>query len=195
MDEVWYEVVDPAVPLTQGDLIFECPILSWESENLKSDIIDELEVLDGATSAISSDVIVMTQACDLEYNKVENAILCPHNSIEEYYEFWKTEMENRGQNPRTKAWNAHCDTICDGFVWNLSMLSGIKTGNLDLEVRIVDFHEIYSVPRKFLESLIVQRGAPRFRLLPPYREHLSQAFARYFMRVGLPIPISKDWQT
>lgn len=24
-------------------------------------------------------------------------------------------------------------------------------------------------------------------LMPPYREHLSQAFARYFMRVGLPI--------
>jgi hypothetical protein len=26
----------------------------------------------------------------------------------------------------------------------------------------------------------------RIRLLPPYREHLSQAFARHFMRVGLP---------
>jgi hypothetical protein len=22
--------------------------------------------------------------------------------------------------------------------------------------------------------------------MPPYREHLAQAFARYFMRVGLP---------
>jgi hypothetical protein len=27
------------------------------------------------------------------------------------------------------------------------------------------------------------------RLCPPYREHLAQAFARFFMRVGLPIPI------
>jgi len=26
----------------------------------------------------------------------------------------------------------------------------------------------------------------RIRLLPPYREHLSQSFARYFMKVGLP---------
>ena len=26
----------------------------------------------------------------------------------------------------------------------------------------------------------------RIRVLPPYREHLSQAFARFFMRVGLP---------
>jgi len=29
----------------------------------------------------------------------------------------------------------------------------------------------------------------RLRLLPPYREHLSQAFARFFMRVGLPSDI------
>jgi hypothetical protein len=26
-------------------------------------------------------------------------------------------------------------------------------------------------------------------LLPPYREHLSQAFARFFMRVGLPVEV------
>jgi len=58
---------------------------------------------------------------------------------------------------------------------------------------LVDFHEIFTVPRAFLESLIKQRGKIRFRLLPPYREHLSQAFARFFMRVGLPIPIEKDW--
>jgi hypothetical protein len=52
-----------------------------------------------------------------------------------------------------------------------------------------------SVPRSFNESLLTQRGHSRFRLLPPYREHLSQAFARFFMRVGLTIPVEKKWQT
>jgi hypothetical protein len=33
------------------------------------------------------------------------------------------------------------------------------------------------------------KAAKRLRLLPPYREHLSQSFARFFMRVGLPIDI------
>jgi Arc/MetJ-type ribon-helix-helix transcriptional regulator len=28
---------------------------------------------------------------------------------------------------------------------------------------------------------------------PPYREHLSQSFARFFMRVGLHTPIAKAW--
>ena len=27
---------------------------------------------------------------------------------------------------------------------------------------------------------------------PPYREHLAQAFARFFMRVGLPIDIPEE---
>lgn len=51
-------------------------------------------------------------------------------------------------------------------------------------------HYVYSVPRSFLESLLKQRMQSRLRLLPPYREHLSQAFARFFMRVGLPVPIA-----
>ncbi len=45
----------------------------------------------------------------------------------------------------------------------------------------------------FLESLLKQRGQPRLRLLPPYREHLSQAFARFFMRVGLPVQVAQAW--
>jgi len=45
------------------------------------------------------------------------------------------------------------------------------------------------VPRSFLDSLLKQRGHSRFRLLP-----LSQAFARFFIRVGLTISIEKKWQ-
>jgi hypothetical protein len=53
------------------------------------------------------------------------------------------------------------------------------------ELRIVDFRRVYSLPLTFLRSRAGRTGE-RLRLLPPYREHMSQAFARYFMRVGLP---------
>jgi hypothetical protein len=53
------------------------------------------------------------------------------------------------------------------------------------ELRIVDFRRVYSLPLTFVRQ-VAARGGERLRLLPPYREHLSQAFARYFMRVGLP---------
>lgn len=73
------------------------------------------------------------------------------------------------------------------------MLNEYSSEIFSMEHRVVDFHDIYTIPRQFLESLLEQRGQPRLRLLPPYREHLSQAFARYFMRVGLPIGVQKIW--
>jgi hypothetical protein len=54
-------------------------------------------------------------------------------------------------------------------------------------------HDIFTVPRSFLEALLQEQQLPRLRLLPPYREHLSQAFARFFMRVGLPQPVTPSW--
>ena len=55
--------------------------------------------------------------------------------------------------------------------------------------RVVDFHEVYSTPRDFMESFLEQRASTRLRLVAPYREYLSQAFARFFMRVGLPVQV------
>ncbi len=46
----------------------------------------------------------------------------------------------------------------------------------------------FGVKLTSLKDLAVRRS-PRPRLLPPYREHLAQAFARFFMRVGLPVDI------
>jgi len=40
-------------------------------------------------------------------------------------------------------------------------------------------------------KLHLRKQGNRLRLLPPYREHLAQAFARFFMRVGLPADIPK----
>jgi hypothetical protein len=146
-------------------------------------------------TAIVADVIVMTQACDLEQDRVERVILCPHTSLDEHQAVWEKEMEQRGQKPTEKAWKRYCDDICKGFIFNLTMLNSSQIEESSIGVRIVYFHEVYTVPRSFLESLLVGRGQSRFRLLPPYREHLSQAFARFFMRVGLPIPIEMPWHT
>ena len=58
------------------------------------------------------------------------------------------------------------------------------------EFYVVSFRHIYSIPKRYVKALI--KNKVRKRLLPPYREHLSQSFARYFMRVGLPTNIPKD---
>jgi hypothetical protein len=66
---------------------------------------------------------------------------------------------------------------------------------LKVSNRVVDFHQVYTAPREFLESVLKSRAQGRLRLLPPYREHLSQAFARFFMRVGLPSGVEKVWES
>jgi hypothetical protein len=50
---------------------------------------------------------------------------------------------------------------------------------------VVDFRQIISLPFAYLSRHAEQLG-PRWRLQSPYLEHFSQAFARFFMRVGLP---------
>jgi hypothetical protein len=56
---------------------------------------------------------------------------------------------------------------------------------ISMGIRIVDFGRILSLPRNFVGQFAAGKGK-RLRLRPPYREHLSQSFARFFMRVGLP---------
>lgn len=199
-NESWYAVVDAARTLTQGDLIFDCPLMGWKADPVDFDGRDEEAVLRAANHAITADVIVLTQACDLEQDKVANVILCPHLALSAFREDWEGRLRDQNQFPLKarkleRAWGDTCKDIRDGFVWNHAMLNHRLENPPAIEHRVVDFREVYTVPRGFLESFLRQRGGQRLQLLPPFREHLSQAFARFFMRVGLPTPVAAVWQT
>lgn len=194
MSNPWYEVVSSDTPLMQGDIIFDCPLLTWSNEATDLAETWDYEQAKGLVEPIAADVIVMTQACDLEQGHVRNVVLCPHDALSAHKISWEAAMRSKKQEPTPKAWRGHCDDIRNGYLWNLAFLSSGKTEDIEIEIRVVDFHEIYTVPRMFLEGQLRLRQQPRLRLRPPYREHLSQAFARYFMRVGLPEPISRSWE-
>jgi len=191
MSDPWYEVVDADAPLTQGDMIFDCPLLAWDTSDLP-DRVSEVNATDlkRLIGGFREDVIVMTQACDLEHRKVEDVVLCPHMSLSSFREAWEQWMSGKQQNASEKAWRRTCEDIAAGYVWNQTLLNGCQQPELRMEIRVVDFHEVFTVPRAFLEMILRERNTPRQRLLPPYREHLSQAFARFFMRVGLPQPVN-----
>lgn len=120
MSDDWYEQVAAAMPLTQGDLIPDCPLLAWQAEpiELSPGQNQDDEVLKAASTAVRADVVVLTQACDLEHKKVANVILCPHLTLDHYKEAWTESMRQGNQNPTAKAWKGHCDDIREGFVWN-----------------------------------------------------------------------------
>ena len=84
MSDTWYTHVDAEHPLTQGDIILDCPLITWKSVDVELTGSEESETLKAATTAIKADVVVMTQACDLVYRKVPNLIMCPHLSIDAY---------------------------------------------------------------------------------------------------------------
>ncbi|MCB9767478.1 MAG: hypothetical protein H6752_04720 [Candidatus Omnitrophica bacterium] len=195
MTDGWYTSVDPQESLTQGDLIFECPVASWVQDISESWQGEDGDELARRVEIFKDDVVVLSQACDLEHGKITNVILCPHQSIEDFKnDAWIPWMREKGQNPSEKAWRKYCADIADGFIWNLAILNRIDESGFECKShRVVNFHDVYSLPREFVETLLSEERVTRVRLLAPYREHLSQAFARFFMRVGLPVPLEKNW--
>lgn len=131
----------------------------------------------------------MTQACDLAQGKVTQVTLCPIRHVTEYKKEWEGALRAGKKLPSADQWQSRIKQIRDGRILNLCLLNARQAdgaAGLTIPHQLVDFHEVFSLPLEFLTRWVTAQAKNRLRLLPPYREHLSQAFARYFMRVGLP---------
>jgi hypothetical protein len=194
MSDQWYKLAAADERVTQGDIVFQCPLLNWHPEAVEiGSAAQSSERLKQISQAIEADVVVMTQACDLEHDHVTNVVVCPHVGLLEHKALWEEFMTSKSQNPSAKAWRNYCDDIQGGYVWNLCFLNAAELDGFSHEIRVVDFREVFTIPRIVLETVIRERSVLRLQLLPPYKEHLSQAFARFFMRVGLPTPVIRQW--
>lgn len=119
-----------------------------------------------------ADLIVVSQSCDLAHDKIEQVLLCAH------FPATNVAKDRRKSIRKEQRPALHMIEQCELF--------GHK-----FEQQIVDFRTIYTLPKGFVLTFAASLGE-RVRLLSPYREHLSQAFARYFMRVGLPRPLNDE---
>jgi hypothetical protein len=82
----WYEMVQGS-ELQQGDLIFGCPVFEpvWkENEGLPKDASREAIVSSMKGEAWFYDVIVLTQSCDLEQNKVKRVVVCTQQAFSHF---------------------------------------------------------------------------------------------------------------
>ena len=173
----WYEVVEYSGEITQGDILKNCPVPILSSvDDLTSgkEIEAKIQMIDG---------IILTQACDIANKKVENVILC---SITSKTDFEKIHSElGEGRNKIS----SYIKGIVKGQQHAYHIINNYKTDDFSQDYYIISFKDIFSIPVELAQEIASNNGK-RLRLCPPYREHLSQAFARYFMRVGLPINIS-----
>jgi len=80
------------------------------------------------------------------------------------------------------------ESLRRGHLSGYHLLNKCEIDNFESDYLVVDFRNVYGVAFDFLVNFAKNQDR-RIRLLPPYREHLSQAFARFFMRVGLPVDI------
>ena len=160
MEYPWYEAVSSSTDLQQGDIL-EVVIFKVEEDSEKA----EPQVYDG---------IVMTQTCDI-VDRCPAIVFCP---------VW-TEDQLVEAEPRFKT---------DGRIGQLKKrqmtgyypISKCNIEGFEHPWRIVQFQRILELETTTVfDSLAKQQ--PRLRLLPPYREALAQDFARFFMRVGLPV--------
>jgi hypothetical protein len=166
----WYAVVTPEVGLEQGDFIFECPIL---------EPVHNIQENTAETKYSEYDVVIMSQSCDLQNGKLSFVLVCP---------FWSMKMIEE-HNPWLKSKKGK-EQLRMGHQPNYHLLNkpGISEIPVENDFLVVDFRSVFSVPLTYLVENISNTPS-RLRLLSPYKEHLSQSFARFFMRVGLPINI------
>jgi hypothetical protein len=172
-DEDWF-TVHAGADLEQGDLLLDCPRFSISG-------LDRWPIPADAELTIQEQAgptVILTQSCDLQHEKVRDVLLArviPWTIVRQ------TEVE-RGN--RFAASTEFRRALVQGNVPGLSLLRRFA-GPPDLAWSLVDFHTLFVLPKSFLIEMAAVIG-PRLRMRSPYREHLAQAFARYFMRVGLP---------
>lgn len=174
MEYPWYQRLTSEKEIQQGDFIPDCPI-AIPPAGLKPD--DEIEM-----DIQFMNVIILTQSCDLTNKDIEIVLVCPYSKATDYFKLLPAE-----QTKTPKARKKILENLKNGRLAAYHLLN--KQEEIFHDYLVVDFKNVYSINRSTLNDTI-KNLKNRIRLLPPYREHMSQAFARYFMRVGLPQDIA-----
>ena len=177
MDYKWYDDVPANSSIEQGDIIESCNIIIPNDRHYQA-------ILENNENETPLDIkeingIVLSQSCDIQNDKIDSIIVCPIWSLSKFIEKGDFFCSTKAR-----------EELRQGKFPEYHLLQRFEGEDLPNDFYFVDFHHIYSVPKKFIEAII--KDKPHKRLLPPYREHLSQSFARYFMRVGLPVDIPKE---
>jgi len=167
----WWERVNGR-QLAQGDLLTDCLLPVFTELQLGS----VATLTDGDLQRAR--LIVLTQSCDLANGKAPFVALCP---LFRLVEFAKINPNFACQ----RAW----EEVRKGRVEGHHLLASPEHPADNRESFVVQFGQVVSLPLAYLSNH-AESLEHRWRLQSPFLEHFSQAFARFFMRVGLPTGIS-----
>ena len=157
----------------QGDLLRSLPVVQVDEVDLTGDakVVTRVQTMDA---------IIVTQTCDLENTKIRNILLARVVAWEDF----AAAQPAAGNTAVTSSGFGR--NLIRGDIPPLALLHE-RRAQPQLPWSIVDFRELHVISRAQLDDFVDQPGhRRRLRLRSPYKEHFAQAFARFYMRVGLP---------
>jgi hypothetical protein len=181
MNSVWMQVNEATISheawqeLSQGDLLQECLVPYFRPDIKRHGPTDDPISVDVRTS----DLIIVTHSCDLANAKAQYVALCPFHTVAKF-----------GQQNQKFTKKDVLEQVRKGQMEGLHLLASPTAPEDNQQALVIDFREIVSLPLEYLKDRAGELDT-RWRLNSPFLEHFSQAFARFFMRVGLPSSIPK----
>lgn len=159
--ESWY--AEAWTGLEQGDVLLDFGLIA--------------PAVDGAGQLVfekaTTNAIVLTQSCDIPKRAQKYILVAPVSDYDQLCA--RSELSHLRQDE-----------------YRLSLARGTSTSDFllppspdgRLPWSLVSFREIHTMPKTYVQQ--AASASTAIALTSPYREHLSQAVARFFMRVGLP---------
>jgi hypothetical protein len=175
----WYALVaEPS--LQQGDLLRNClaPVIPHTVNNSVQQQAEAVPA-EPESSDVFDRVVVLSQSCDLADGNIRRVMVCPVYTLDE---FLKTIGGNK-EAQKSKKSELRKGRLTAYHLLNVCEVAGHEAPHL-----VADFGDAFSIPLEYAVELA--GTGQRIRMLPPYREHLAQMFARFYMRVGLPIDVA-----
>lgn len=162
----WYELAS-GPSLQQGDFLLNCrePIPPTDTPGAPVEV------------NVHARVVILTQSCDLEDDGVDTVMVCPVFDCDPFIR----EAGGKDKQNSRKA-NLLKGRLIGHVLINRCVLQGHEFNHL-----VTDFGGAFSLPLSYAKQLAGEGN--RVRMLPPYREHVAQAFGYFYMRIGLPLPV------
>jgi hypothetical protein len=171
----WYAIVTGPT-LQQGDLLRDClaPLPPRPADLTTPNLGTAPE-----PSGIYDRVVILSQSCDLADAQIRYVMVCPAYTVDQ---FLSVVGGNRDKQRSAK------DNLIKGRYTAYHLLNKCELAGYEAPHLVADFGEAFSIPFEYALELV--GTTERLRLLPPYREQLAQMFARFYMRVGLPVEVA-----
>lgn len=184
----WWELVEKG--LSQGDLLPKClvPIIPnnlddiyIEQNNRSRETATGSSVTSTGNNLLSrqgvipTDLIIVTQSCDIGNGKTSAIALAQYITLTEYQNLKTYNNEKEKTSDKNSIRNRRVEGI---------LMLPPPDPLTSPDYLIVNFREIFSLPFNYIDkhSATIK---PRFTLKNPYKEYFSQTFGSYYMRVAL----------